>query len=185
MIRALLCHCLGTGFLHQILALLWFCSYFRTASQGSQLRTEHLVCGSVPIPRWLQVLLLIQWLSWQGCLYPVTSEESRCMWAMLPGRGWQKCFSTFLLLQATVLYQTLLLTQWSWPWLYFLTSYGECLFLITLHESNSQLLLPASGPGAWSAHGFSSVLCFVFWFLETFILFYFIAWPYLFFLICH
>lgn len=70
-----------------------------------------------------------------------------------------------------VLYPTLLLTQWSWPWLYFLTSNGECLFFIILHESNSQLLLPASGPGAWSAHGFSSTLCFVFWFLETFILF--------------
>lgn len=94
-------------------------------------------------------------------------------------QGLAEIFFNFLTFISKGHYHTLLLTQW--PWLYFLIFSGECSLFITLHESDSQMLLPALGPVAWSAHGFSSALSFVFWFLETFILVNFIAGSYLFF----
>lgn len=58
--RVLFCWCLGKG-LSSPVVLRWL----PHASQGSPLRTRPPVCGSVPTPQWLQILL-IQWLSQRG-----------------------------------------------------------------------------------------------------------------------
>lgn len=158
--------CLGTGSvsLHQILSLvvLQVLSY---NFPGLPVEKGASCCGSVPLPQCLHDCCGFHaWASRGVSLLLLLKKADVCE----PGRGWQKPFSAFLLLQAEVLYHALLLPQWSW--VCFLTSCGECLFLETLdNESHSQLLPPVSGPGAWSAHGFSSALCWVFWVLETFI----------------